>query len=1012
MRRVILLLLFLFLSPRPSPGQGAAQWRLFKVGEGSAASVTIGPRGAVWVRHNDAGEVTKLDGYRIQRIPAPDSSNYRIYEGRAGQLWSLYAEGLMLYERGQWSRHPVNEIRADIQSNPLSQLRQISLIPAEINHVFFLLPDRLMEYDASLRRARVVRLASETSLGKFSEMQEARDGGAWVGGFGGLAKLPTPVRRLSSDSVWNEIPLDNSVAIRNLQRPSEDANGLVSMSGSEPRDDNHRAIVSYGGGQWTFRPVTGEKIRQGWTTWDGTAWAYTYNSLLRLDRTGQTRREGVLGAQYDMAMETNGVFWMATSEGLVRYAPYLWRTPPELSPLESPIHAMLADSEEEPGRLWFTTTDGLIELKDRRTQFHRWPETLEPFFHSIEAMHRLPGKRLVIAGAGHMAVFEEGSREFREVYRSRGERLKLLGAFKDGSVCVRVSGTNNTIVLEKFDGANFTPFHEVRADSGLGPELFFMNAAENGDIWLGGTGAVGVLRKSEKSLEIHGPGRGFLGDRAVAFLEVSEGKFWCASPGRIFEFNGKKWEPLRGGLDRISSLARGKDGRAWVGTSLGVYRHLNGSWILNDVDDGLPSSVVHQVMVDSRGNIWAGTSRGTTLFHPDADLDPPRTFAPVLLNVETPSTERLTTLSFTGMDKWQYTPEIDLLFATRMDEGPWSPFAKASTKTFEKLGPGNHHFEVKAMDRNGNEDLSTAHLDFAVIVPFYKDPRLLAVSVCGFVLIVLLAGLAVNRHVQLLRSYAEVEKIVAQRTRELERANQELLHSQKMRALGTLAAGIAHDFNNILSVIKGSAQIIEHHVDDKEKIHTRVERIKMVVEQGSGIVRSMLGLGRITEKELGLCDMAEVVDESLKLVADRLPPEVEMTHEHSGPFPRVLCSRELIHQMLLNLILNALDATGGKGEIRLRTELLTELPANEVLRPSDAPRFIAISVEDNGVGITPEVLPRIFEPFYTTKAFSTRRGTGLGLSMVYELAKSVGYGLLVESKPGKGSRFQILIPVT
>src|SRR4029077_3708278 len=120
-------------------------------------------------------------------------------------------------------------------------------------------------------------------------------------------------------------------------------------------------------------------------------------------------------------------------------------------------------------------------------------------------------------------------------------------------------------------------------------------------------------------------------------------------------------------------------------------------------------------------------------------------------------------------------------------------------------------------------------------------PRLLSIGVLGLMVAAVLTGVAINRHRRLVRGYAEVENIVAQRTKELERANQELLHSQKMKALGTLAAGIAHDFNSILSVIKGSVQIIEANLDDKEKIRTRANRIKTMVEQGSGIVKAMLG---------------------------------------------------------------------------------------------------------------------------------------------------------------------------
>jgi two-component system cell cycle sensor histidine kinase/response regulator CckA len=98
-------------------------------------------------------------------------------------------------------------------------------------------------------------------------------------------------------------------------------------------------------------------------------------------------------------------------------------------------------------------------------------------------------------------------------------------------------------------------------------------------------------------------------------------------------------------------------------------------------------------------------------------------------------------------------------------------------------------------------------------------------------------------------------------------------------------------------------------------------------------------------------------------------------------------------------------------QIQLSTYPLTELPADLVLLPVPASRYVAVSVEDSGCGIPPENLPRIFEPFFTTKALSTRRGTGLGLSMAYELAKKLGAGLSVASVVGQGSTFTLILPV-
>ena len=121
--------------------------------------------------------------------------------------------------------------------------------------------------------------------------------------------------------------------------------------------------------------------------------------------------------------------------------------------------------------------------------------------------------------------------------------------------------------------------------------------------------------------------------------------------------------------------------------------------------------------------------------------------------------------------------------------------------------------------------------------------------------------------------------------------------------------------------------------------------------------------------------------------------------------------RDLVQQVLLNLIFNAAESMTEQKRIVIATREISSLPSGMILAPARAERHLAVAVKDSGCGISPEILPRIFEPFFTTKALSTRRGTGLGLSMVYELAKKLGAGLLVESAVGQGSVFTLVLPV-
>jgi signal transduction histidine kinase len=367
------------------------------------------------------------------------------------------------------------------------------------------------------------------------------------------------------------------------------------------------------------------------------------------------------------------------------------------------------------------------------------------------------------------------------------------------------------------------------------------------------------------------------------------------------------------------------------------------------------------------------------------------------------------TLAFVGRDKWKYTPGGRLLYSYRLDQHDWTPFLDANSVSFTDLPAGKHYFQVRALDRNGNLAPAPATLEFAVALLWYHETRLLVIALAGLAVALFFASLSYNRHRKLVQSYAEVERKVADRTRELELANRELLHSQKMNALGTLAAGIAHDFNNILSIIKGSAQIIEDNADNPQKIRTRVDRIKTVVEQGSGVVNAMLGFSRESDGPPTLCDLNEVVADTLKLLGDRFHRDVEVDFQPAGNLPSVRASKDFAQQILLNFIFNAAESMTAPKRIVITARRANELPAGVVLPPAQAGGCVLVAVRDSGSGIAPEIMPRIFEPFFTTKAMSERRGTGLGLSMVYELAKKLGAGLAVESVVAQGSTFTLIL---
>lgn len=1007
----------------PCAGQRASDWRVYRAADGlpdnQTVAVTISPRGHLWVRHPYIEWVGRLDGYEAKAIPGPGLGNSRIYESASGQIWTCTIEALLRYQDKEtgWARYTLPEITADFRTNSPNVFRSIPLLPLKQNHVLLLLPDFLMECDvenSSHPQTSPLRTAGNTGLQKFFGMTMARDGGLWVAGAKGIAKIPAPIRGLKPDSAWEEHLLPAELQMQNLREPIDDQEGGV-VAVAESLDGTRQFIAHFDGQQWSAQASFNERINQAWRGADKTWWAMTPTSLLEL-RPGMehfTTNETIPARRlWDVAVETNGIFWVATSDGLFRHAPLSWRIPPDIAALNSPIHDITEDRED---RLWVASPGGLQLFQNEHWTNFAFPSQWVSNIQQGPALFAMTNRTIVVESGGKMIQFDPQTTRFSEVTLPHTNRLKPLGLLKDGTLCVLVKNsegaTNQPFELQVFDGEHFKAFPLPQPEINLNNEPQLLFASQNGNLWLAGEKSVFWFQ--DKKWQIFAPSSAQPISGLSSMLEISDGKIWCGIDDRIWEFDGKTWSLIRAGFDHVNSLTKTVDGSIWVAADNGLHRFFHSTWTANDSEEGLPSgAAVRMAYEDRHGHLWAATTHGLCLYHAEADPDPPRTYVQSLPERNNVVPEgSVVNIAFSAVDKWKYTAEYRLLYSYRLDGQDWSAFQEQRNASFLDLSAGKHSFFVRSMDRNWNVDLKPAPLEFVVAAPFYRETRLMLISGLGLGAALFFAALAFNRHRRLVRSYAEVEAKVALRTQQLEIANQELFHSQKMNALGTLAAGIAHDFNNILSIIKGSAQIIDDNLDNPDKIRTRTDRIKTVVEQGSGIVKAMLGFSRTSDRHLILCNINSVVEDTVKLLGDRFLREVEVQFNPTPALPEVPGSKDFIQQILLNFIFNAADAMTEMRQVILSAAQSSQLPSSLALKPAPASSYIFVSVKDFGSGIPPEVMPRIFEPFFTTKAFSTRRGTGLGLSMVYELSRQMDCGLSVESKTGEGSVFTLILPV-
>jgi two-component system, cell cycle sensor histidine kinase and response regulator CckA len=241
----------------------------------------------------------------------------------------------------------------------------------------------------------------------------------------------------------------------------------------------------------------------------------------------------------------------------------------------------------------------------------------------------------------------------------------------------------------------------------------------------------------------------------------------------------------------------------------------------------------------------------------------------------------------------------------------------------------------------------------------------------------------------------------------LKQAERAQLRSQRLESLGTLAGGVAHDLNNALAPVLMGMSILKEEYPRETKLFNMIEAS---AQRGTDMVRQLLTFARGAEGERVAVCPGSVVHELERLMKGSFPKSIELQIVRPEGLPAVVGDPTQLHQVLLNLCVNARDAMPGGGTLALGLQEV-ELDAVYARAIPDAVpgRYVALRVSDTGSGIAPEILDRIFDPFFTTKAAD--KGTGLGLSTVLGIVKGHGGFVQVYSQPGEGTIFTVYLPV-
>jgi signal transduction histidine kinase/CheY-like chemotaxis protein len=425
-------------------------------------------------------------------------------------------------------------------------------------------------------------------------------------------------------------------------------------------------------------------------------------------------------------------------------------------------------------------------------------------------------------------------------------------------------------------------------------------------------------------------------------------------------------------MDSVRSIVQSRDGALWVAAGSGIHRRKGDAWFINGESDGLPSDTAYVVFEDSRGRLWAGTSRGLSRYDTAVDHDSPRAFLTKNNAAETLPDGNVT-LVFSGIDRWKRTAQDRLLFGYRLDGARWSDFGSATAATFRGLNRGFHQLEVRAMDRNGNMSRPTG-FRFRVAPPWYLQAGFLVSAAFALAAIVTLLSFAVHQYRQLVRAKQTAES-----------AN---------RLKSEFLANMSHEIRTPMNAIIGMTELAAEIATDQEQ-KGYLDTVRTSSQSLLALLNDVLDLSKVESGKFDLAcqdfDFRLCIENAIGTLQGRADDKnLGLRFEVSPEIPDFLYGDDLrLRQVLLNLLGNAIKFTE-KGEVVLRA----------VPEPESADKLLLrFTVADTGAGVPAEKQEVIFGAFEQADASTTRNygGTGLGLAISTKLVSLMQGIIWVES---------------
>jgi ligand-binding sensor domain-containing protein/signal transduction histidine kinase len=781
---------------------------------------------------------------------------------------------------------------------------------------------------------------------------------------------------------------------------------------------------------------------------DGNVWVGTRRGLVRFRDGRFVSRPAPPGLARDhvrgLCVDREGSLWVATEERRplhrLRDSPVVMYGAVEGVPSER-VRSLVVDSADA---FWMGTEDGLFRWDERGGTTFRDVRQDCHFEPRITSVLRHSRGDLWFAGAGRVFRLRPGRREPEAVDLRPHLGCHVMGSMVEdarGAVWVASRGSG----LFKLEGGKLAARY-TRRDGLPDDILFSLHSSRDGTLWAGAT--TGLARRvGDRWERVLPQNRG----RALAFHEDADGTFWVGYNSKgLWRLRGGRWTRygVEEGLPSHSVFGLMEDGaeRLWILCEKGIYRVAK-----SDLDriaesggriaaprlfgetDGLPlpsDGIRHPGTArTSDGRLWFATSAGLAM------LDPKRLRAsrvPPAVRVERVVRNGQSVDVRQNGDFPAGAANYEFAYSSLLTAGPirfrykldgfdpdWTEAGTRRVAYYTQLPPGQYTFRVTAGNDNGvwNDEHSTFKFRQR---PFFHQTRwFYAASALGLVLAG--AGTGLLRHRRQAREQRRLERLVDARTQDLRDANQKLDHAnreladtnnslerriaegiaalreaERMGAYGQMVAAVAHEVRHPIFALQAAAYVIRDLMADRADLRSPLRTLQTQTERLDVLMKTLVDFAKPDALHLAPANVADVVDEALEMFfAERKggpPVKVQLPEL----LPAVYVDRFRVGQAILNLLHNATQHARG----------LTAITVTARVIPGPGAPVVRVSVSDDGAGIPPAELPRIFDPFVTGGS-----GAGLGLAIVQRIARAHAGEVRVESEPGVGTAFHLDFPL-